>query len=76
MSSLFFEAAQKAHPGLIEEIEAGEFGSLLGWLTENIYQHGCKYSADDLVQRITGRSLTIEPYIHYLKTKFGELYRL
>jgi carboxypeptidase Taq len=74
MSSLFFEAAQKAHPGLIGEIEVGEFGNLLGWLTENIYQHGRKYTADDLVQRITDRPLTIEPYIHYLKTKFGELY--
>ncbi len=76
MSSLFFEAAQKAHPGLTGEIEAGEFGNLLGWLTENIYQHGRKYTADDLVQRITGEPLTIEPYIGYLKTKFGELYNL
>jgi len=76
MSSLFFEAAQEAHPGVIGEIEAGEFGGLLGWLRENIYRHGRKFTADDLVQRITGNPMTIEPYIHYLKNKFGELYEM
>jgi carboxypeptidase Taq len=76
MSSLFFEAALKAHPGVIGEIEAGEFGGLLGWLRENIYRHGRKFTADDLVQRITGNPMTIEPYIHYLKNKFGELYEM
>jgi hypothetical protein len=29
-----------------------------------------------LVQRVTGGPLTIKPYIHYLKAKFGELYEL
>ena len=76
MSALFFDAAKSANPGLISEIESGEFSNLLSWLQENIYRHGRKYTADDLVRRITGNSLTIEPYVDYLRTKFGELYEL
>ena len=57
-------------------VERGEFGSLRGWLTEHVYRHGRKFTADQLVERVTGRPLTIEPYVRYLKGKFGELYEL
>ena len=30
----------KAHPEIPAEIAQGEFGTLHGWLRENIYQHG------------------------------------
>jgi carboxypeptidase Taq len=76
MSALFFDAAKQAHPKIMDEIEVGKFGTLLTWLTENIYRHGRKYTADDLVRRITGSPLKIEPYIAYLQNKFGGLYEL
>ncbi len=76
MSALFFEQAVKAQPQIPAEIGRGEFGTLHGWLKENIYQHGRKFTAAELVQRVTGGPLTIEPYIRYLRTKFGELYDL
>ena len=76
MSALFFDQAIASHPQIPSEIEQGEFGTLHGWLKENIYQHGSKYSANELIERITGKPLTIEPYIRYLRRKFGELYTL
>lgn len=76
MSALFYDHALQAHPSLPSEIEQGQFDTLHGWLQENIYQHGSKYTADDLIQRVTGGPLTIEPYIRYLRTKFGDLYQL
>ena len=76
MSALFYEALVKAHPEIPAEIGAGHFSTLLGWLRHNIYQHGRKFTAAELVHRVTGGPLRIEPYIRYLKTKYGELYRL
>ena len=76
MSTQFFEAALQAHPGIPAEIEAGEFATLHGWLQEHIYQHGRKYTAPELIERVTGGPLSIEPYIRYLRTKYGELYEL
>jgi carboxypeptidase Taq len=76
MGAAFFEAALRAHPGITDEIEAGEFSTLHRWLVENIYRHGRKYTPSELVERVTGGPLTVEPYVRYLRTKYGELYRL
>jgi carboxypeptidase Taq len=76
ISGLFFEAAQKAHPEVVKEIGKGKFDTLHTWLKENLYWHGSKFTPNELIQRITGGSLRIEPYINYLKTKYGELYKL
>ncbi len=76
MCSQFYEAALKAHPEIPSEIEKGKFDTLHNWLKENIYQHGSKYTASELIKRVTGKELTIEPYIRYLKNKYGELYSL
>jgi carboxypeptidase Taq len=76
LSALFFEQATKAHPVIVDEIGQGQFGTLHGWLRENIYQYGRSYTPDELVQRMTGGPMTIEPYIRYLRQKYGELYDL
>jgi carboxypeptidase Taq len=76
MSAPFFYAALQAHPGIKDEIRAGQFGTLHGWLKANIYHHGRKFTAAQLVQRVTGQPMSIAPYIRYLRTKFGELYDL
>lgn len=76
MSAQFYDAALKAHPEIPAEIAQGQFGTLHGWLKENIYQHGRKYTAAELLQRVTGGGLRTEPLIAYLKTKYGELYTL
>jgi carboxypeptidase Taq len=76
MSAQFYDAALKAHPEIPSEIAQGQFGTLHGWLKENIYQHGSKYTASQLLERITGGGLQTEPLIKYLRTKYGELYKL
>jgi carboxypeptidase Taq len=76
LSAQFYQAALKAHPDIPNQIRQGEFGTLHTFLRENIYQHGRKFTASELVQRVTGSPLTIEPYITYLRTKYGELYSL
>lgn len=76
MSALFYRAAERAHSEIPDEITKGEFGTLLGWLRENVYRHGSKFTAPELVERATGGPIVIGPYIDYLKKKYGELYKL
>jgi carboxypeptidase Taq len=76
MSAQFYEAALKAHPEIPAEIAQGHFGTLHGWLKENIYQYGSKFTASELLERITGGGLRTEPLINYLRVKYGELYNL
>ncbi len=76
LSAQFFRAAVKAHPAIPSEIERGEFATLHGWLKANVYQHGAKLTADEVVPRATGEPLTIEPYLDYLWAKYQPLYGL
>ena len=76
LSAQFFDLALQAHPEITDEIKEGKFDALHTWLKENIYQHGRKYTPSELVERITGGPLSIEPYIQYLWKKYGELYEL
>ena len=45
-------------------------------LHNNLYRHGSKFVANDLVKRATGKWMTIRPYLGYLREKYGTLYRL
>jgi carboxypeptidase Taq len=76
MSGCWFEAALQAQPQIPDEIRHGQYGALHEWLSQNIYRHGAKFTAAELIQRVTGGPLTIEPYLRYLRTKYGEMYRL
>lgn len=76
LSAQFYSAALKAHPEIPDELEQGKFKALHGWLKENVYRHGRKFTAPEIVERATGSPLTIEPYLRYLKTKYSKLYKI
>ena len=66
--------ALEQRPEITAQMAEGRFDALHQWMKENIYQHGRKFTPDELVQRISGRPLSIEPYMRYLRAKYGELY--
>ena len=74
LSGLFYEQALAAHPEITAEVGRGQFATLHTWLKENIYTHGRKYTAPELIQKVTNGPLRIAPYVAYLKTKYGALY--
>ena len=76
LSAQFFAAATKAHPEISSEIANGQFGTLYGWRTDNIYEPGRTLTPDEIVARATGSPMTMAPYLAYLRKKYGELYRL
>jgi carboxypeptidase Taq len=76
LGAQFYQVALKAHPEIPDEMKQGKFETLHTWLVENIYKHGRKFTAPELIERVTGGPLKIEPYIQYLKIKYGGLYKL
>ncbi|MEX5213055.1 MAG: carboxypeptidase M32 [Nitrospiraceae bacterium] len=72
----FFNQAKQELIGLEQEIEAGRLKGLRQWLGQKIHQWGRMFTADHLVQRVTGRSLTPSPWLSYVEQKYGELYQL
>lgn len=76
MSAQFYEAAVKFDPEIPVAIEQGNFSLLHQWLKQNIYQHGRKYTAAELMERTTGQPLSIEPFRRYIRQKYGDFYAL
>ena len=76
MAAQFYGAAQQQIPELESALERGDYAPLRGWLTEHIYQHGRRFSPQELLIRSTGQGLNAAPYLAYLETKFSRLYDL
>jgi carboxypeptidase Taq len=76
LSAQFYAAALRAHPDIPQDMRAGEFVTLHGWLSDNLYRHGRKFTPAEVVQRATGEPITIKHYVNYLRKKYGELYGL
>jgi carboxypeptidase Taq len=76
VSGQLWHAIRKAIPDLYDQIDAGQFATLLAWLRENIHQYGRKYLPNELIQRATGEPLTSRYYLEYLNGKYSDLYAL
>jgi carboxypeptidase Taq len=76
MSGLFYSQALQDQPAIPAEIAQGKFDTLHTWMRDHLYQYGSKYTANELIERVTGGPLRIEPYMQYLRTKYGALYSL
>jgi carboxypeptidase Taq len=74
MSAQLMEKIRADMPDLDRQIEGGDFGQLLGWLQDKVYKHGRKFTPNELMERATGKPVTAEPWIAYVREKFGVLY--
>ncbi len=76
LSAQLYDKAVEQVPSIPADMARGEFAGLLGWLRENIHRHGRKFEPPELIKRATGEPLQSRSYMLYLKTKFGEIYKL
>ncbi len=70
----FWARVRQDLPDLEEGLARGEFGELLGWLRREIHEHGRRYTAPELCEKVTGRSLTAAPFLEYLEGKLRPVY--
>ena len=66
----FYAAFKKEHRSWDKNMEKGNMKPLLNWLRKNIHRHGSKYSAGELVKKVTGKKLDTSWFINYLSNKF------
>ena len=71
----FYAQAEKDIPKLSKKLSKGNTEPLLSWLRENIHQHGRRYEADELCNRVTGESLNVDHFLKYAKDKYLNIYQ-
>jgi len=75
-ASQFMARAEQDLGDLDSMFRRGEFGPLREWFRERVHRQGRRYSATELVERVTGRPLSPDALMEHLRTKFGPLYGL
>jgi carboxypeptidase Taq len=65
-----FEVFSKKFPTWESRVASGDFDFIHTWLSKNIWSHGSRYDAGDLIRKISGKALTAKPYISYLTHKY------
>lgn len=77
LSLQFYNKTLQDIPDLPTQFAQGQFDTLLAWFKEHIHQHGRKFTANELIQRVTGDDgIKADPYLTYIKQKYSEIYQL
>jgi carboxypeptidase Taq len=59
-------------PDLDGLLERGEFAPVRDWLREHIHAHGRKFPPRELLERVAGQDLRVEPFLRYLREKLAD----
>jgi carboxypeptidase Taq len=75
-ASQFMAKAEEDLGDLDAMYRRGEFSPLRDWFRTHVHRQGRRYSATELVERVTGKPLSPDALMNHLRTKFGPLYDL
>ncbi|MHA3963325.1 MAG: carboxypeptidase M32 [Candidatus Thorarchaeota archaeon SMTZ1-45] len=61
-------------PEWVRNVAKGEIQSLINWLKENVHHYSALYDPSDLMEKVTGKKLTAEPFLDYLEQKYSQIF--
>ena len=73
MAAQLWQSLRADVPQVDERLEAGDFTELRQWLRDNVHRHGRKYSPRELLHRVTGEPLRVDPFVNYLGDKLVDV---
>jgi len=68
-SGQILAAMEKDLPEGKNQITRGTFHDIKKWLIKNVHSYGNLYDPPDLIKKITGEELNVEPYLNYLNQR-------
>jgi carboxypeptidase Taq len=71
---MFLETMEKDIPNWKDEISNGSVEIVINWLKENIHFKANLYDPGEMMEKITGKRLTAEPFIVYLEKKYSSIF--
>jgi carboxypeptidase Taq len=72
MSAQIWSTLRADLPELDDQLELGEFGPLREWLGERVHRHGRTFEPRELLRRVTGSELRVEPLVAYLRGRLED----
>jgi len=72
MAAQLWESLREGVPGLDEQVAAGDFSGLFGWLGDNVHGLGAKVTVKELMKHATGQPLSASALLRHLEHKYLE----
>jgi len=66
----FFRKLKSDVPGIEGLIAGGQFSPIKDWLRDNIYAWGCRLEPAQLLKKVAGEKLRVEPFLEYIEEKY------
>ncbi|MDW5595001.1 carboxypeptidase M32 [Conexibacter stalactiti] len=76
IAAQLWQRARADLPQLDEQLAAGDGSALRAWLGDHLHRYGRKLPPKELVQRIVGGPIAVQPFADYLRAKLTPLYGL
>jgi len=76
ISAQLSEAMQRAIGPLEDHVACGDEQNLLAWLREQVHPIGRMMNAEQLVEQVSGKALSSQPFLDYLEAKIEQLQAL
>ena len=70
----FWEALKSDIPGVEEQIAEGNFAPVHLWLRDAIHFRGRRLEPPALLEAVTGKKLSAEPFLAYIMSKYSAIY--
>jgi carboxypeptidase Taq len=72
---MFLKKMKREVPDYQKNITMGDFKPVKTWLIDNIHLQGNLYDPEELIKKVTGSNLNVDPFISYLESKYKRLYK-
>lgn len=74
LSAQLWEAMKADLPDVERQFERGEISGALGWLRDHVMRYGRSFTLPQISEHATGKPLSGEPYMNYLRERYGTIY--
>lgn len=72
IAAQLYETLRVGVPALDEQLAAGDFAGLFGWLRTQVHSLGAKVPVQELLRAATGRPLSAVSFVRYVESKYLE----
>lgn len=73
IAAQLFATFMRSNEGFMQQVQRGEFHSLITWLRDNIHRHASSIPTDALLMQVTGKMLDPNDFIQHIEKRYLNL---
>ena len=71
---MLLDKMQQDMPDWLNGVAKGEILPIVNWMKEKVHVQSAMYDPADLMEKVTGKKLTAEPFLDYVENKYTTIF--